>query len=79
MSAPKSAHLPFRKGAEAARRAAGEALDGVGGAVLGAFGDGAIQAGEHRGELGGPVNRGDAASVPPVSTRLIAAGHSHSL
>jgi hypothetical protein len=25
------------------------------------------------------VNRGDAASVPPVSTRLIAAGHSHSL
>jgi hypothetical protein len=53
MSAPESMHLPFCKRVEAARWAAGEALDSVGGAVLGAIGDGVVHAGEHRGELGG--------------------------
>lgn len=38
-------------GTEAARRAAREADDGVGGPVLGPFGDRPFQVGEHGGEL----------------------------
>jgi hypothetical protein len=37
------------------RRAAGEALDGAGGAVVGAFGDGVVHVCQHCGELGGRV------------------------